>query len=80
VALRSIVVRQGSRFRIVRAEDARLLDGYHDYEPAIGIRWTDGDATVPDVLLADFMGQIELVLHIGATAKYPDDDDARRAA
>jgi hypothetical protein len=70
VALRRIVVRQGSRFRIMEAADKRLTDGFHGFERAIGLRWTNGDATLPAALFEGFNGAVELVLHLGGSARY----------
>jgi hypothetical protein len=56
VAFRSIVVRQGSWFRVTGAADACLIDGYHGYESAPDLRWTNGDATVPLSSLAAVAG------------------------
>ena len=48
VALQDIAVRQGTRFRVITPNDARLSAGFHAFEPANGLRWTNGDATLPD--------------------------------
>ena len=71
VALRRLVARQGSRFQIAKADDARLDDGFHAFEAESGMRWTDGNARVPPALLSGFPGRIELVVHLGAVARYP---------
>jgi hypothetical protein len=70
VALRRLVVRKGTRFRVIEALDGRLRDGFHAFEPGDGVRWTDGDAVLPTDLLGGFSGPFELVLHVGATAVY----------
>jgi hypothetical protein len=75
-----MVVRQGTRFRTTEANDARLADGFHAYEPDNGFRWTDGDAAIPTELFAGFAGPLELVLHVGGTTRYLAADPARRAA
>jgi uncharacterized repeat protein (TIGR03803 family) len=80
VALRLLVVRQGSRFRTVAADDARLIQGFHAFELDNGFRWTDGDAIVPTELFAGFAGPIELVLKIGMTGRYVDQGQTRWAA
>lgn len=33
------------------ADDDRLADDFHDFEPANDWRWTDGSASVPDALI-----------------------------
>ena len=47
VALRGIVLAQARRQRAVEADATSLIDGYHVFEPANRIRWTDGDAAGP---------------------------------
>jgi T5SS/PEP-CTERM-associated repeat protein len=73
VALRRITASQGARLRVIEANDALLLDGFHEFEPDNGFRWADGDAAIPNVLFADFPGPVELVLQIGGTARYLED-------
>ena len=80
VAVRQIVLRQGTRFRVIKAPDERLTDGFHCFEPAEGIRWTTGDARLPASLFAGFKGTLELVLHLGGTAQYLSDSVEHRAA
>jgi hypothetical protein len=73
VALRQVVVRQGTRFRVVAARDDRLADGFHEYEPDHDLVWTDGDAGLPDALLAWLSGRGEVVLTIASTTRYIDE-------
>ena len=71
VALSNLAVRQGTRFRVVEADDAMLTEGFHAFEPEPGLRWTDGDAAIPAELFKGFSGQIELVIQVVGTARYP---------
>lgn len=80
VALRCLVVRKGIRFRVTKANDGRLVDGFHAFEADNDFRWTEGDAAMPSELFAGFTGPLELVLYIGATARYLADNRAQRAA
>ena len=80
VALRRLVVRKGTRFRVAEANDDRLTDGFHAFEAGNGLRWTDGDAAIQAELFAGFTGPLELVLQIGGVARYPADHRAQRAA
>jgi hypothetical protein len=41
-----------------------LAEGFHPFEAASGLRWTDGDAVVPAGLFAGFAGTVELVVHV----------------
>jgi hypothetical protein len=71
VALRRVALRQGTRFRIIEAADGSLTEGFHPFEIADGLRWTDGDAALPAALFEGFDGLMELVLHLGGTTRYP---------
>jgi hypothetical protein len=80
VAVRRVVVREGTRFRVVRADDALLADGFHPFEPETGLRWTDGDAALPQAMFAGFAGACEVVMHLGGTAVYVDDEERTAVA
>jgi hypothetical protein len=75
VAMRRIAVRQGSRFVVLKADDARLVDGFHAYEAAGDLRWTDGSAILPVDAFAGFCGAVEVVVHLAATMMYPNGGD-----
>jgi hypothetical protein len=70
VALRHMVLRQGARLAVVEAEDARLVRGFHAFEPDVGVRWTDGEGVLPAELFHGFSGPVELELHLGGTTQY----------
>jgi hypothetical protein len=70
VAVRRIVLRQGTRFRIMASDDPLLVEGFHAFERDGGLRWTDGNARVPEQLFEGFHGPTELVLHVARTAQY----------
>ena len=72
VALRRIMVRQGSRCEEILANDPRLIDGFNGFEPDGSLRWTDGYAKLPAEPFAAFEGEMELVLVVAATTTYPD--------
>jgi hypothetical protein len=80
IALRRIVLRQGTHFHMIKASDARLAEGFHAFEAANGWRWTSGDAVVPAASFERQTGPIELVLHVGCTSRYAVEADARSAA
>ncbi len=80
VALRRLVIRNATKFRVTEAKDNRLATGFHAFEADNGFRWTDGDATIPAELYAGFTAPVELVLFIGATAHYPLDGCIQRVA
>jgi hypothetical protein len=80
VALRRIVVRAGSRFRIIDVTDDRLVHGFHGYEPNCDLRWTDGDADLPADVFKGFGCGVELVLLVCGTTQYRADERSSRIA
>lgn len=78
VAVRQICTRQGTRFDIIEPNDPTLVDGFHAFEPDNGLRWTDGDASLPIDRINRFSGARQLVLHLGGQTHYLD--DRRRVA
>jgi hypothetical protein len=80
VAVRNIVLIEGSRSRVIDADDARLTDGFYAFEPDGGHRWTDGEASLPPELFAGFAGPIQLLLMVGCVARYRDIEPMRQAA
>jgi hypothetical protein len=80
VAVRRVVVRQGTRFRTLRADDVLLTEGFHAFEADAGVRWTDGEATLPGEVFGGFEGPCEVVIHLGGTASYIDDGDVAAVA
>jgi hypothetical protein len=70
VAVRRIALRQGTQFRVMEAADALLAEGFYAFEPDNGLRWTDGNAGLPQALFKGFDGPTELVLHVGCTTQY----------
>jgi Hint domain len=71
VAVRRIVLRQGTRFQAIDARDDSLSQGFHEFEPNDGLRWSDGDAELPAALFGSFEGPLELVVHLGSATQYP---------
>ena len=70
VAVREIVLERGlSRVRIA-ADDPRLTDGFHDYEPSGDRRWTNGDASLPAELSG--LGALRVVLTLAGATRYLD--------
>jgi hypothetical protein len=70
VALRRIVLRQGTRQRLIAATAPILADGFHLFESSNGLRWTDGDALVPAALFSGLLGWVELELHVDCCTRY----------
>ncbi|HUN43172.1 MAG TPA: Hint domain-containing protein [Acetobacteraceae bacterium] len=73
VALRQIGIWEGARFCVLRADDASLRDGFHEFEPDCAHRWTNGDAAMPAAFLEGLSGPCEVLLEVAATARYPDE-------
>jgi hypothetical protein len=80
VALRRIVLRQGSWSAVADAEDERLTEGFHHYEAALGLRWTDGEATLPAALFDGIEGSFELDLELAGSTRYSADQAVHAAA
>jgi fibronectin-binding autotransporter adhesin len=80
VAVRRIAVRGGARVRVIEADDESLTDGFHDYEPEEGIRWTKGAAVLPPCLFDGLNGRQDLILGIGGTTRYVAEADGRAVA
>lgn len=70
VAIRQVVLTRGPRKAVVEAYGDRLTQGFHDYEPDEGIRWTIGDATLPHEAIAGFAENTMLELHLGGATTY----------
>ena len=80
VAVRRIVFAQPWRQRVICPDAQSLTDGYHEFEATNGLRWTDGDATVPSWLFANMDGPAMLMVQPGATTWYPDQRAVDQAA
>jgi len=80
VALRRLAIRQGTEVRQMQTDSPSLTNGFHEYEPDDGFRWTSGDATVPATLLEGFDGAVEVVLTVASTTRYVDFGEQYRAA
>jgi hypothetical protein len=55
VAVQRIVLAGARKTWAIDADAATLADGFHAFEPDNGIRWTDGDAAVPEELFAEIV-------------------------
>lgn len=73
VQVRQFGVVHGSGSHVIDADDRRLSDGFHAFEPNENARWTDGDACLPTALLEGGNAPIGLIIHLGCTTQYPDD-------
>ena len=80
VAVHRIVVRRGASFSVIESDNPLLAEGFHAFEPDTGIRWTDGQATLPAALFAGLAGPLELILLLGGTTRYVETGTGRRAA
>ena len=72
IAVRRIVLALARGQRTIEADSTLLADGFHAFEPGNGLRWTNGDAAVPTSLFAQSAGPGVLVLHLGASMRYPN--------
>jgi hypothetical protein len=71
VALRRVTIRQGSKLMLFDADDERLTAGFHEYEPADSLRWTDGYAVLPIEAFARFDKGAEVMVRLGGATRYP---------
>jgi hypothetical protein len=71
VALRRIEITHGRRMTLIDACDGRLTDGFHDYEPGDDLRWTNGDALIPEAAFAHVTGTAMVGLHVAGSTHYP---------
>jgi hypothetical protein len=72
VAVRQLVLAQPQRQRVLEASAASLAEGFHEFEPSNGIRWTDGDAAIPAELFAGMTRSAMLLVQLGAETCYVD--------
>jgi hypothetical protein len=70
VAIERLPLRKGARAVTMEAEDQRLCDGFHTFEPELALRWTNGWAEVPNALFDGFDGPVVLEIRVAATARY----------
>jgi hypothetical protein len=79
VALKHVEWRKGTQLYAIDLADPCFVSGFHAFEPSDEIRWTDGDATLPESMFDGFNGVTELVLHLGGTTHYPLISDGAEA-
>ena len=77
VALRRVTLEQYPRSALIEADNERLTTGFHDYEAAEHIRWTNGYAELPIEAFARFPTGLDLTVHLGGTTQYPDFGEQR---
>jgi hypothetical protein len=80
VAVERFVLEHSGCSQLLLADDRRLTDGYHAFEPDIGIRWTTGDAGIPAALFQAMAGTGLLHVHLGCATVYADIEAGCRAA
>jgi len=75
VAVRRIVLRQSGMTLELHAEASSLYEGFHQFERADNLRWTDGDATLPAAVMAAFViAPMRVEIHLGGSTFYRRDD------
>jgi hypothetical protein len=55
---------------LIDPDDDRLVDGFHAYEADENIRWTNGDAALPDRAFANLGNDVIVELHLGGATTY----------
>jgi hypothetical protein len=71
VAVRQVRLWCGSRVRLLSASDVSLTSGFHGFEPNDDLRWTDGDALLPEALFAGIDRASELEVLTCGAHQYP---------
>ena len=73
VAVRRITIRNQAASVTIPADDSRLTTGFHDFEPQLDQRWTNGYAPIPAELFACFdAGPLDVEVTVGGTTQYLD--------
>jgi hypothetical protein len=80
VALRSVTIRNRARCLTIDSADDCLAEGFHGFEPESNLRWTNGDAALPQDLFSGFDGCVDIVLSLGGSTQYVAGSFRRRAA
>lgn len=80
VALRQVLLWQGTMLRLIDASDASLIRGFHPFEADDGIRWTNGAGYLPAALFDGVTGPCQLELRLGCATRYPLEARVRPAA
>jgi hypothetical protein len=80
VAIRALELRRSGWRLSVPADDDRLTDGFHTFEAAGGIRWTDGDGGMPSALLDRALLPTMLLVRLGGWTRYLLEDERSQAA
>jgi len=73
VAVRRLILAQAW------VKDAALGDGFHPCEAVYDLRWTNGDAAVPDMLFSTMSGAAMLRVKLARGFQYVDDAAAGEA-
>ncbi|HEY1931619.1 MAG TPA: Hint domain-containing protein [Acetobacteraceae bacterium] len=76
VAVARVTLNKTTRIRVMEAASPALSDGFHAFEAELGLRWTDGDATLPSALFHGFDGAIDLEVRLGGSTQYPAHSEA----
>jgi hypothetical protein len=80
VAVRRLILAQARWQRVVEAKDTALVDGYHRYEAVNDLRWTNGDAAVPEMLFSTMSGAAMLRVELACGSWYLRNGAVGRAA
>ena len=66
-AIQRVVLRKHGRPpQMLKADDARLTDGFHEFEPDKGFRWTNGNASLPMSFFRGISGACFLEIDLAA--------------
>ena len=71
VAVRQVRLWRGPQLRVIEASDPALAEGFHEFEAAEDLRWTEGSALLPVAFFAGLDGTWELELLTLGAMRYP---------
>ena len=79
IAVRRVAITNGRHRRTIEAWDDCLCAGFHGYEPETDIRWTAGDARLPERLFNGCSGLIDIQIETGGATRYFDEGTPQAA-
>ena len=79
IAVRRVAITNGRYRRTIEAWDDCLCAGFHGCEPETDIRWTAGDARLPERLFNGCSGLIDIQIETGGATRYFDEGTPQAA-
>ena len=73
IAVRQIRIWKGRHLKVLDAANSELTNGFQNFEPELGIRWTNGSGAIPTNSLPDMDGPFDLEIVLDGQTQYPVD-------